>query len=98
MTEKLPPWLTALVDQRLALMAEHLTGLPFNPGQLIMSPLTEPDENATDAERARWDRTCDRCGKFCTDSDNFYTGHLMRTLRNGQPVYLLFGVCEEHRW
>lgn len=66
--------------------------------QLIVTPLTEAPEGASDAERSRWDRTCDCCGKWCRyPRDNFYPGQVQRTARNGQLVIMFFGVCEEHR-
>lgn len=97
MTDTLPTWLIAKVDQRLALMEQALKDEP-EQAQLIMSPLTEPRPGATRVEYLRWDRSCDGCGKYCPNSDDFYTGHLIRNLRNGQPVYLTFGVCADCKW
>lgn len=111
-----PIWLTAKVDQRLALMEEaigdvveesiqlfhRLTG--FKPaaevdmikqmmhGNVMMTPLTEPDEGSSPEEIARWERTCDNCGAFVPDGELFYTGQLVREF-HGEQVILIFGVC-----
>jgi hypothetical protein len=96
-TEVIPAWLTAKVDQRLALMEEMAGELPSlaNDKTLIMTPLTEPREGATQAEFEIWNRTCDNCGKDCTGLD-FYTGHMVR-LWKGAKLMFTFGVCTECR-
>jgi hypothetical protein len=95
MTE--PAWLTHLVDQRMALINDKAT--PLLPEHaLVMTPLTEPPEGATEAQYRRWDRTCDCCQTFCPPGKDFYTGHLVRELSDGRPVYMTFGVCKRHRF
>ena len=89
MTE--PAWLLDLIDQRMALIEKDAANLPAEAA-LILTPVTEPSEGATDEEYQRWDRTCDNCGKDCTRSD-FFTGHAVRRLKDGRRVYLTFGVC-----
>lgn len=92
---KIPAWLAAAVDQRIALMRDKI-----GPGfaeladntNLVMTPLTEPAEGATDAEREKWERTCDRCGVYCNSFARFYTGAVQREL-DGVQVTLMFGVC-----
>lgn len=87
-----PPWLTAKVDQRLALMVEK-TGGKFPEGALVAMPLTEPDDGASQEEIERWDRSCDNCGKFIPLGELLYTGSLMRELESGQRVLINFGAC-----
>lgn len=86
-----PPWLTAAVDQRLALLADAIRASDIG---LVMTSLTEPPETATPEERASWDRRCDRCGKDCTHT-SFFTGHVQREL-DGVQVIFVFGVCAQH--
>ena len=113
---KPPAWLTAKVDQRLALMEEAigdvvdesvemfhaLTG--FKPsadvdmiakmmqGNIMMTPLSEPDEGSSVEEIRRWERSCDNCETFVPDGELFFTGQLVREF-HGQQVILVFGVC-----
>jgi hypothetical protein len=87
-----PAWLTAMIDQRMALMEEHL-GNPANvPANVVMTPLTEPEEDATNADRERWERTCDNCGTYCDNDTPFYTGSTVRMRGNVQVIFM-FGVC-----
>jgi hypothetical protein len=94
-TEHPPAWLMAAVDQRIALMDEIAGDLPLLAGDrtLVMTPLTEPKEGATQEEFEAWNRMCDRCGKDCRGSD-FYTGHLHRMWK-GTKLLFTFGVCPE---
>jgi hypothetical protein len=88
-TTKEPAWITAKVDQRLALMAE--AGIDaFKDTELVMTPLAEPSKGCTDAEYRRWDRTCDNCGAYCPRQ--FFTGHVVRRWRGVQVIFS-FGVC-----
>lgn len=99
MADEQPAWLVAAVDQRLALMLDHLPPLTRpGPGTVIMTPLSEPNENATAEEWARWERTCDRCHTYVPDDEPFYTGHVQREHRDGFTVVVMFGVCAEHRY
>jgi hypothetical protein len=59
---------------------------------LILTPLTEPKEDATDDDRIRWDRSCDNCGVFCGKTRDFWTGSVTRYLGKTQVV-LTFGTC-----
>lgn len=90
----LPAWLTSKVDQRLALLEEHLP-VPPDDKVIVMTPLTEPRPGATRRELNHWERTCDACDKFCRH-EPFFTGHLTRHLKNGLTVAITFGVCEQH--
>lgn len=89
---KVPAWVIAKVDQRLALMDEVLgpavAGL--DEYAAVMTPLTEPGENATPAEMLRWERACDNCDRYCRDE--FYTGHY-RVEHKGTKVIFTFGSC-----
>jgi hypothetical protein len=95
----LPAWLTAKVDQRMALVDQYVTPATLMlSGQLplIVTPLAELDEHATEEARAQWERTCDCCGKHCPDPEKFFTGQVQRTTHGGVLVVMFFGVCQEH--
>src|SRR4051812_4755289 len=87
-----PMWLKAKIDQRLALMEEHMGNAADVPAQVVLTPLTEPAEHASKAERDRWERTCDNCGTYCPAEKPFYTGHVVR-MRGEVQVIFMFGVC-----
>lgn len=90
----LPAWLQAKIDQRMALVAD---AVPSADWPVIVTPLTEADENATPLQRQQWDRTCDACGKHCPyPREDFYTGHVQRTREDGVLVLMFYGVCKEH--
>jgi len=67
---------------------------------VIFTYLTEPSENATDEETARFERTCDRCGTYVPPEPEgedeskapFFTGQPTFDV-NGVQVIILFGVC-----
>ena len=96
------PWLSAMVDQRVALMVEHgaLEIARENGTLLVMSLLDEGDEEMTDEQRERWERTCDNCGKYVPPEPErgrdgytgFYTGYTARRIE-GVQIMLAFGVC-----
>lgn len=93
------PWLSAKVDQRVALMVEHgaLDIARENGTLFVMSLLDEGDEEMTSEELERWERTCDNCGRYippgATPGENgFYTGYTTRTVEDVQ-IMLAFGVC-----
>ena len=90
-----PPWLTAMVDERMAFMETELGSAAAaltNEFGLVMTLLTEPPEGVSEAEFQRWDRRCDRCGRFCTVGEDFFVGHTARELA-GVRVLITFGVC-----
>lgn len=91
----LPPWLRALVDQRLAAVRNTL-GNRWSIGQppVIMTPATEPREGATEEEFNRWDRTCDSCGTYVPPPGKFFTGHHATEWKKFQ-IIVSFGVCED---
>lgn len=73
--------------------------LRFGQVPLIVTPLTEPPEGASQRQYLQWDRTCDCCGKHCAyPKHNFYTGQVQRTSKAGVLVIISFGICEEHRF
>lgn len=98
--EKEPPWLIAMVDQKLALM-EDVLGAALDAQRddvvadyaVIISPLAEPEEGASAQEMARWERTCDNCATFCPGL-NFWTGHVVRDF-HGRQVIFTFGACSK---
>lgn len=89
-----PAWLLAKVDQRLALMKEALGELGIRRLKsytgVIITPVSEPAEDASLAEYERWEHSCDNCGKYCPDS--MWTGTVEREL-SGARVYISFGAC-----
>lgn len=85
-----PSWLTAAVDQRLALMSDAIQRAQAQGINIMMTPLTEPPEGASDAEYKRWDQACDNCGKV----GDIYTGHATKDVGLVQ-VIITFGVCDE---
>jgi len=95
-----PPWLAAKTDQKVAFMAEHgaLDLARENGSMFIMSLLDEGEEEMTDEERERWERSCDNCGKYVPPEPEranytaFYTGYTARTV-DGVQIMLAFGVC-----
>lgn len=93
----LPAWLAAKVDQRMALVNEHVK-IPANAGvPLVVTPLTEVPDDAPARLRKQWDRTCDACGKYCPyPREDFYTGHVQRRADAGVLVVIFYGVCKEH--
>jgi len=60
-----------------------------------MTTLTEPDEGANELAFKRWERSCDRCNRYCPPHLDFYTGSLTRELAKypGIQVIVTFGVC-----
>jgi len=86
-----PAWVTFLADQRLARILYALGGHLPPPDQyeVVMNPLTEPDE---DTDWERWERTCDNCGTFCPEGEDFYAGVTSRE-HEGQQVIFTFGAC-----
>lgn len=89
-----PTWLVSKIDQRLALMEEHMGNAADVPAQVVMTPLTEPGEDATKEDFERWERTCDNCGRYCPPDSEFYTGHSVR-MRGEVQVIFMFGVCPD---
>jgi len=86
-----PAWLTAAVDQRLALMVETIgEAVQFIDHEVIVTPLTEPREGASDAEMKHWDFSCDNCGRYCPT--RLLVGQVTREL-HGKPVMFTYGAC-----
>lgn len=97
--EEHPAWVTAMVDQRIALMIEKgaLDQAREAGSNLVFSFLNEGDHEMSKEELDHWERTCDHCGRYIPEDapdgpDGFYTGHLTRTVE-GIQIILAFGVC-----
>ena len=92
-----PAWMSAAVDQRLALMAEGIPA-PAAGGldgyTVITTPLTEPPEGerATKQDSERWDHSCDNCGVLVRAG--MVTGYVEREL-HGRKVMIFFGSCPD---
>lgn len=88
-----PAWLTAAVDQRLALMKDTLgADTVVTDFAVMMTPLTEPGEGASKQERDAWEYTCDNCGRYCPTS--MWAAHAERAAF-GVRVLFTFGVCQQ---
>lgn len=88
-----PPWLVAKVDERLAAMEASLPSVipdDYLPS-IIMTLLTEPEEDTPEA-LAKWERTCDKCGRLVPDDEEFFTGQLVREF-HGRQTLMTFGLC-----
>lgn len=103
MTGKLPAWVQAAVDQRLALLEHAFAEFGVPSVSLLATPLIEqhgsgPDGEPTQVELDYWERSCDNCGHYSKPDEEFYTGRISGTLRDGTPVMMFFGVCKSCKW
>ena len=94
-----PSWLTAKVDQRLALMVTTISAFgdptpALDKYTIMMTLLTEPPEGSTPGDIAKWERTCDNCGRYCSDDEAFFTGTTVRE-RWGTQILFTFGSCSK---
>jgi len=87
-----PAWLTAKIDQRLARMTESLDVDINELTNFALLLLTEPPDDASPEEVARWEYTCDNCGTYCPEPVPFFTGHSIRFLGPTQ-VAITYGIC-----
>ena len=92
-----PPWLTEKVDRRLA-QIELSGAFELDTKAVIATYLAEGDDQMSEEERTRWERTCDSCGRYCSvDSGiDFYTGFASRIVK-GRQVLMAYGVCDDCR-
>lgn len=93
MTQQLPAKLVAMIDQRVAFIKEQTKDVGFGLANTIVSALTEPDENASDLDYERWERTCDMCGTYVPPEASFYNGAVLRPLRMDVDLTLFYSVC-----
>ncbi len=89
----LPAWLTAAVDQRVALLTESGALSALQEAKLVVTTLKDPPEDTKEA-LDKWERTCDCCGKDCRNED-FYTSHVSKDVGLFQVV-ITYGVCSAH--
>lgn len=94
----IPLWLIAAADQRMAQIIESLSRLrPMERAELvhttILTPLTEPPEDADPKEFELWDHQCDHCGKV--EPPGFEVRHITVTLPHSATVTLTVGACSE---
>jgi len=72
-TERLNDLLTdRLTEAMPALVFAALT----DPDTMVVMPLTEPGDGATDEQRKRWERSCDLCDTYCPHPVEFWTGSM----------------------
>lgn len=86
-----PEWLVAAADVRVSFMLSQMGGIP-DGYPFILTPLTEPPAGWTDAQRERWERTCDHCGLYCPEGTDFLTGLISRDI-DGTRIEITFGAC-----
>lgn len=99
MTKPDPPaWVQAAVDQRIAAMKPFLAEIKKFPERtVILTPLSEPPDEADDHARLLWERTCDCCNYFVPPERKFFTGHMEHEMTDKNIVLVLtLGVCEQH--
>jgi len=93
-----PSWLLPMVKARVNFMLAEMGGALPDGYPIILTTLTEPVEGTSQADRERWERTCDHCGRFCGDGEDFYTGSMGLEAMTGtrvQRVEVTFGMCPE---
>lgn len=93
---KEPPWVTALLDQRIqALKTGEWKGHGmFNDiAKVVVVPLRDKPEEVDSEE---WERTCDNCGTYCPPGpeDSFYSG-MIEKLVNDLRLIFFYGMCPE---
>lgn len=85
-----PAWLTAAVDQRLAMMFEIVDPSVLDKGTVLFAFLTEPAEGAGPLEFGYWEHACDNCGRY--SKDDVLTGTVERMFEDTK-VLVQFGAC-----
>lgn len=93
MTDSQCLWVVPMVN---AFMAEHqvelANAMKATSSNIVVTFLNEPADSATPEEREKWERTCDNCGRYCPDDEQFYSAMALRPLLNGR-VEITFGSC-----
>lgn len=87
-----PAWLVAALDQLLARLDQTTGGALATLGfDVVLIPLTEPPENATPQEHARWEYTCDNCGLY--SKEELRTGTVGLD-HHGLQLVVGLGACQ----
>lgn len=90
---KEPAWLTALVDQRMALIEHKASPLIDSTApSIVMTSLTEPEED-TRLALDHWEQSCDNCKAY--RPNGIHSGTITRYTKAGVQVIITFGVCAE---
>lgn len=90
-----PAWLIEAVTERMAKdQAVLANAMAATQSNIVMVFLSEPAEDTPPEERERWERTCDNCGRYCPDEEQFFTGLVHMPLGNGH-VEVTFGACPD---
>lgn len=84
-------WMRETIAARLRLAEPALQAMTDYP--VVLIPLSDPPEHATEAERAAWETQCDRCGAQCRGK-NFHTG-AVTVKPSGREITFTFGLCED---
>lgn len=91
--ENKPVWLTARLDQRLAMIEDKVFDIARAHGiHIIMTPLSEEPPGCSEKEAKRWNRTCDNCKVYVPDGPGFYTGQA-EARKHKFLVLIPFGCC-----
>ena len=91
--EDLPPWAIAAIDQRVELLGAIIPFAKKGEVDSVITPLTEPPEDASKEQYEKWDRACDNCGRFVPEGEQLMTGHCS-LVRNGVKIIVTFGACQ----
>jgi hypothetical protein len=87
------PWLLAAADQRIAALKQDLSvieAIREHNFDTVALFLTEPPQPETPESLAKWERSCDACGKHCPGQ--FFVGRLWRE-HLGVKILITYGVC-----
>jgi hypothetical protein len=85
-------WMRQKVRERLVQARPVLRAESPRGWAVVILMLTEPDEDASDEERERWELSCDRCGTYCPPPSDFFTGQVT-VVERGHRVAITFGMC-----
>lgn len=99
---KQPPWVSALVDQRMAALKSGdvtSSGLFNEKTKVIVVPLRDMPDGA---DPEYWERVCDKCDKYCPPvrdgddwvEDAFFSG-MVEERANGLRIILFYGSCPD---
>lgn len=85
--------LDAVIARRLAEVEAGLKAAVHDTTvQVVMITLTDLD-GPTEADRERWERTCDVCGTYVPHGPGFWTGVTKIPVPEGFTVEVTFGLC-----
>lgn len=95
-------WLVAAVDQLFAKADDHPAFAAIAEAtrpDVIFMMLKEPGDEAADwgpEEWAKWEFTCDNCGVYVPNRNNFWSGQYLRK-HKGWKIIVGYGCCRKCR-